>query len=110
MIVLCSKKKNSGAFHPDMPQGKKGVADSIYSSLNEHLTIHKEGHSKEMTNFIDCVRACHESFYNRLKVFDVLSDTFRGSWEKHDVHKMFFEGCVVLVQYDMENGHPLRET
>ncbi len=104
------QKKESGAFYPDMPQGKKGIADSIYLSSKEHRTIHREGHSKAMTNFINRARGCHESFYNRLKVFDILSNTFCGSWEKHDIHKMFFEGCVVLIQYNMENGHPLMET
>ena len=92
-----------------MPQGKKGIADSGYKHLNEHIAIHREGHSKEMTNHINRVRARHENIYSRLKIFDILSDSFRGSWEKHDKHKMFFEGCLVLVQYDMENGHPLME-
>lgn len=101
--------KDTGAFHPDMPQGKKGIADSSYSHLKEHITVHRVGHSKEMTNFINRVRARHENIYSRLKVWDVLSDVFRGSWEKHNEHKMYFEGCLVLLQYDMENGHPLME-
>ena len=44
-----------------------------------------------------------------IQVFGVLSSKFCGSWNKNEEHKMFFEGCVVLVQYDMENGHPLME-
>ena len=103
------QQKDSGAFHPDMPQGKKGIADSGYKHLNEHIAIHREGHSKEMTNHINCVRACHENIYSRLKVFNILSDSFRGSWEKHDKNKIFFEGCLVLVQYNIENGHPIME-
>ena len=73
-----------------MPQGKKGIADSGYKHLNEHIAIHREGHSKEMTNHINCVRARHENIYSRLKVFDILSDSSRGSWEKHDEHKNVF--------------------
>ena len=73
------------------------------------MTVHREGHSKEMTNFINHARACHESFYFRIKVFGVLSSKFCGSWNKSEEHKMFFEGCAVLIQYDMENGHPLME-
>jgi len=94
---------------PDMPKGKRGIGDSAYQSLNERMAVHRDGHSKEMTNFINRVRARHESFYNRLKTFGILSN-FRGSWNKKEQHQMFFEGCAVLVQYDMENGHPLMET
>ena len=93
-----------------MPQGKEGIADSDNKHLNEHIAIHREGRSKEMRNYINRVRACHENIYSRLKFFNILSESFCSSWEKHDKHKMFFEGCLVLVQYDMEIGHPLMET
>ena len=102
-------RKDTGAFHLDMRQGKKGIANNSYSHLKEHITVHRVGHSKEMTNFINRVRARHENIYSRLKVWDVLSDVFCGSWEKHNEHKMYFEGCLVLLQHDMENGHPLME-
>ena len=88
--IVQYSKKDSGAFHPDMPQGKKGIADSSYKHLNEYIVIHREGNNKEMTNHINCVRACHENIYSRLKVSDILSDRFRGSWEKHDKHKNVF--------------------
>ena len=93
----------------DMPEGKRGIGDGAYQSLNERMAVHRDGHSKEMTNFINRVRARQESFYNRLKTFGILSN-FRGNWNKKGQHQMFFEGCAVLVQYDMENGHPLMET
>ena len=89
-----------------MPQGKKGIADSGYKHLNEHIAIHREGHSKVMKHYINCVRACHENIY----FFNILSESFCCSWENHDKHKTFFEGSLVLVQYNMENGHPLMET
>ena len=63
---------------PDMPEGKRGIGDTAYQSLKEWTTVHRNGHSKEMTNFINRVRARHESFYNRLKTFGILSN-FRGS-------------------------------
>ena len=95
---------------PDMPEGKRGIADFAYQSLKEWITVHRDGHNNEMTNFINQARARHESFYNRLKTFGILSNTFRGSWDKREDHQMFFEGCAVLVQYDLENSHPLMET
>ena len=42
-----SQQKDSGAFHPEMPQGKKGIADSGYKHLNEYIAIHREGHSSK---------------------------------------------------------------
>ena len=72
-----------------MPQGEKGIADSGYKHLNENIAIHREGHSNEMTNHINCARARYENIFSRLKVFGILSDRFRGSWEKHDKHKRF---------------------
>ena len=63
-----------------------------------------------MTNFINCVRARHENFNARLKCFKIFSETFRGSWGKKEEHKMVFEAICILVQYEMENGHPLMET
>ena len=83
-------KTDSGAFYPDITQGKKGITDSGYSHLNEHITIHREVHSKEMANFIDCVSACNENIYSRLNVFDILSDTFCGNWERYDKNKIYF--------------------
>ena len=99
--------QSEGGLHSDMPQGKRGIADSAYRGLKECITVHREGHSKEMTNFINRVCAHHENFYARLKKLSILSDTFCGSWNKCKSHKMLFEVIVILVQYDMENGHPL---
>ena len=52
--------RSDGGLHPDMPAGKRGIADSAYKALNE-ITVHIEEHSKKMTNFINCVRAYHEN-------------------------------------------------
>ena len=73
------------------------------------MTVHREGHNKKMTNFINCVYTCHGRFYFKIKVFGVLSSKFCGSWNKSEEHIMFFEGCTVFVQSDMDNGHPLME-
>ena len=62
-----------------MPQGKKGIADSGYKHLNKDFAIHREGHSKKMTTHINRVRARHANIYSRLKVFNILLDSFHGS-------------------------------
>ena len=100
--------RSDGGVNDEKLQGKRGVGDSAYKKIPS-MTVHREGHSKEMTNFINRVRARHESFYNKIKVFGILAHKFRGSWNKREEHKIFFEGLAVLVQYDMENGHPLME-
>jgi len=100
--------RSNGGANDENLQGKRGIGDSAYKKIPS-MTVHRDGHSKEMTNFINRVRARHESFYSKLKAFGILARKFRGSWNKSEEHKMFFEGCAVLVQYDMENGHPLME-
>ena len=47
------------------------------------------------------------------KTFDILGQRFRhgrkGTEYKMELHKTLVESICVLVQYDMENGHPLFE-
>ena len=50
------------------------------------------------------VRARHESFCSRIKLFSALDRPFRHGARKH---KAVFEAVCVIVQYDMENGRPL---
>ena len=90
-----------------IPDGKKGIGDSGYEGEPEKLTIHRDSHSKNLTNFINRVRARHENFNARIKNFCILSDRFRSN--KKVEHKLAFEAICILVQYDMENGHPLME-
>ena len=50
-----------------------------------------------------------ETLHTRLKFFKILEGRFRhkkGSEEKMKSHKTCFEAVLVLVQYDLENGHP----
>ena len=86
--------RSDGGLHPDIQAGKRGITDSAYKILNG-ITVHIEGHSKEMKNFINCVLACHENFNARLKCFKILSETFHGSWCKKEEHKMGFEAICI---------------
>ena len=83
----------------------RGIGDSVYKA-GDAMTVHREGHSKEMTNFINRVRARHEHFNTRMKNFNILSQCFRLNRDKHETA---FEAICILSQYDMENGHPLME-
>jgi hypothetical protein len=90
-----------------MPEGQRGIGDSGYQGEPNKLSFHRTGHSKDMTNFVNRVRARHENFNARMKNFSILSNCFRSN--NKEKHKMAFEAVCVLCQYDMENGHPLMD-
>jgi len=89
-----------------IPEGKKGVADrGCDRELNQArvtLAIRNRLDTPEVKAFKRRVRARHENFNARIKLFDVLSQKFR-----HDVpkHRIVFEAVCVIVQHDIEN-HP----
>ena len=90
-----------------LSDGQRAVADGGYKGEAPGKTVvAREGHSKEVTNHLNRIRARHESFNGRLKGFRILAETFRHGKEKHQT--VFEAGCV-LIQYDLENGHPLME-
>ena len=76
--------RSEDGLEANMPDRMRGIGDSAYK-VGDAMTVHQEGYSKEMTNFINRVRS------NRVK------------------HKTAFEAICILCQYDMENGHPLME-
>ena len=97
--------RSEDGLEANMPDRMRGIGDSAYKA-GDAMTVHREGHSKEMTNFINRVRARHENFNARMKNFKILSECFRSNRVKH---KTAFEAICILCQYDMENGHPLME-
>jgi hypothetical protein len=50
-------------------------------------------------------RCRHETFNGRLKNFQILSETFRGTDLRK--HMAAFEAVAVIVQYQMDNGSPV---
>ena len=60
--------------------------------------------SEVLHNYKSRARLRHETFNRRLKHFDILSHTFRWSWDKHG---RAFRAVAVMVQYQMDNGSPL---
>ena len=51
-----------------------------------------------------------ETCFKRLKDFKVMRSSFRhekNMADKLEKIKMSFDAAAVLVQYDIENGHPL---
>ena len=57
-----------------------------------------------MKDFKRRARARHETVNGRLKVFKILAERFRHGVEKHQT---VLEAVCVLLQCELENGHPL---
>jgi hypothetical protein len=95
-----------------MPPGMRGVGDSGYGGEPEKITVSKSEHSKEMREFLARVKNREESLHTRFSSFGVLKERFRhgkGTKQKMDFHQTCAEAVCVIVQYDLENGHPLFE-
>lgn len=92
-----------------IPPGKV-IADRGYSGPEpgtKTLSIRNDLNSPKLRKFKRRVRARHENFNARIKVFNVLNSAFR--WKKNRLakHKAAFEAVCVLVRFDIEIDSPL---
>lgn len=87
---------------PRLAPGQQAVTDRLYSG--PQVCVRNPFDSDELKGFKKRVRARHETFNGRIKVFNILDTRFRHGVSKH---KAVFEACCVIVQYDMETGRPL---
>lgn len=102
---------DQSSLYFQMPSGKKAVGDSGYQGIS-NVTITKRKYSRKLKQFLNRTKLRQESFHTRLKSFNILGQRFRhGSSTKNkmETHKMCVEAICVIVQIDMENGHPLFE-
>jgi DDE superfamily endonuclease len=104
-----------GGLKSKMPDGKFATADRGYRG-EPMLRIPNTRDAPPVKEFKKRSQARHETFNARLKSFKILSTRFRhrhahrGNHQPvtcHDNHKTAFEAVCVLIQYDMDNGHPL---
>jgi DDE superfamily endonuclease len=106
--------RTEGGLKSKMPDGKFATADRGYRG-EPKLRIPNNRDAPLVKEFKKRSQARHETFNARLKSFKILSTRFRHrhshrgnpSVTCHDNHKAAFEAVCVLIQYDMENGHPL---
>ena len=82
-----------------------GVADRGYNTSKPGevglFSTPNEADSKRLKNFKTRIRLRHETFNGRLKHFNILSDTFRGTME---LHGHVVNAVCVILQYQMDNG------
>lgn len=86
-----------------IPEGKKVLADSGLKG-SEKASTRMPGNSHKMKHFRSRAQGRQETLFLRFKVFSILRERFRHSYS---LHKMVLDAVAVIVQYDMENGHPL---
>jgi len=83
---------------------KKAIGDRLYKGVVQAKILIRNRHDSSIVKrFKRYCRARHENVNARIKAFSALSGTFRHKVKKH---RTVFHACVVLVQYDAENGHP----
>ena len=86
-------------------ENKMAIVDRGYTTSKADevllLAFPNKADSKELALFKSRARARHETLNGRLKMFNILSETFRHAGDKH---KVAFEAVCVLVQYQLDNG------
>lgn len=87
-----------------IPPGKKVVADKGYRGETGKISVPNKHDSLITSAYKTRARARHETFNQRIKSFKMMQEDFRHGVKKH---KIAFEAVCVLVQYDIENHHPL---
>jgi hypothetical protein len=93
--------------------GQMAIGDRGYAGLPDVSTNNPED-DRVTSTFKRRARARHESFNARIKRFAVTSTAFRCYHDHHgetvhDSHRACFVAVCVIVQYEMENGHPIFE-
>ena len=112
-----SKRNNKAnwdrrALYFHIPEGKKLIGDSGYKGEPLKISTTLSEHTSDTKHFFARAKSRQETFNTRLKIFNVPSGRFRhgkGADNKLELHKTCFEAICILVQYDLENGHPLME-
>lgn len=91
----------------DQP-GKRAIADEGYRGEPGTISTRNDFDSDELRRFKRRVKARQETFNRRIKVFGVLAERFRHVGERRvECHKLAFTAACILVQYEIEGGHPL---
>lgn len=108
-VVWISKPYPAGTKDPDIfadhlknliPKGKKVIADNAYKRIDfPMISLTNKADSPAVRLFKRRVRARHESFFGKMKVFDVLTTVFRHGEEHHNT---CFLACAVACQFQID--------
>ena len=102
--------RKPGGLKSKIPVGKRVIADQGYKA-ESMLSTRNPMDTKDVKELKRRAKARHETFNGMLKNFQILSQRFRttnrGADDILDRHKTVFEGCCVLVMYEIADDHPL---
>jgi hypothetical protein len=102
--------RKPGGLKSKILEGKRIIADQGYKA-ERMLSTRNPLDTKDVKELKRRAKARHEVFNGLLKNFQILSQRFRSTKGSKNVrlekHKTVFEGCLVLVTYDVEDNHPL---
>lgn len=93
-----------GGLLDSIPDGRKVIGDKGYRGEPDKISTPNLHDSLIVHEYKGRARARQETFFKRIKDFQIIQQRFRSDIAKH---KIAFEAVCVLVQYDIENGHPL---
>jgi DDE superfamily endonuclease len=96
--------RREGGLGDQIGKGKRAIGDSAFGGEPYKVAISHPGESEEVNKYKGTVKARHEVFNGRLKSFSILATEFRHNVKEHQAG---FESVAVMVQYDMDTGHPL---
>jgi len=97
--------RSEGGLWQRIPQGRLVFGDKGgYQGEPDWVIVDNEFDSEELIRYRARALARHETINRRLKNFRVLDRPFRHGVGRHG---MVFDCVAVLVQYELENGHPL---
>ena len=103
---------NEKSLYFNVPDGVMLVGDSAYDGQTDKARTTKDSHNSFTKKLFARIKSMNETANSRLKIFNVLRDSFCHGTSKEDKLKKIkwsFEASAVLVQYDIETGHPLFE-
>ena len=89
-----------------IPEGRFVVADKAYQGEPATISYPNELDDNRVAAIKRRIRARQETFFSRMKAFQVLRQPFRHK-PVMEKHKACFIAMAVLVQCGIENGSPL---
>jgi hypothetical protein len=104
--------RDQEALYFKIPKGKLAVGDSGYQGEPEKIVCTDDDHDPALKSFMGRAKNRQEALHTRLRSCKILSDRFRhgtGTQERMDLHQTCVDAICVIVQYDIENDHPLFE-
>jgi hypothetical protein len=101
-----------GGLKSQLQEGEYIFADQGYRGEPEKLRLRNPFDPEAVKEAKKRSLARQETFNARIKSFKVLTEPFNSKHihdgvSYHDKHKAVVEAIVVLLQYEMENGHLL---